>query len=346
MRAITFDEYGGPEVLRWDVVPDPVAAPGEVLVRVAATALNRADVMQVRGRYDAPPGASKILGLECSGTIVALGEGVAAGIAPGVGRPWAIGDEVCALLAGGGYAEYVAVPVEQVLPVPAGISLVEAAALPEAACTVWSSLCMPVPVGPDDVVLVHGGSGGIGTFAIQLATALGARVAATAGDPERVEVCRQLGAALAIDYRAEDFVARVREWTDGRGADVILDVVGGEYLTRNLEALADDGVLTIIGLQGGTRAEIDLRALLDRRQTVRATKLRNRPVTGRGSKAAIVEAVRERVWPLIAAGAIRPVATTVVPVTRAAEFHAKAGSSLPTGKVVFRIPDREEAARS
>lgn len=331
MRAITFDEYGGPEVLRWDVVSDPVAASGEVLVRVAATALNRADVLQVQGAYDPPPGSSRILGLECSGTIVALGADVPDTVA--------VGDEVCALLAGGGYAEYVAVPVEQLLPVPAGVSLVDAAALPEAACTVWSSICMPVPIVEDDVVLVHGGSGGIGTFAIQLVSALGATVAATAGGPERTAVCRDLGADLAIDYRTEDFVERVRSISDGRGADVILDVVGADYLARNLDALADDGRLTIIGLQRGAVTEVNLATMLNRRLTVRATKLRNRPLRGRGSKADIVAAVREHVWPLIESGAIRPVATTVVPVTRAAEFHAASGSSLPTGKVVFTVPD-------
>lgn len=337
MRAIIYDEYGGPEVLRWGETADPVAAPGELLIEVRATALNRADVLQVRGLYDPPPGESRILGLECAGVVVALGEGVCDEIAPLLGRPWAVGDEVCALLGGGGYAQYVAVPAVQVLPVPNGVDLVEAAALPEAACTVWSSICMPTPVRAGEVVLVHGGSGGIGSFAVQLADALGAIVAATAGGPERTAVCAELGADIVVDHRSEDFVERIRATTDGHGADVILDVVGGDYLARNLDVLAEDGRLTIIGLLGGASAELDLARLLDRRLTVRATKLRNRPVTGPGSKAEIVAEVGRHVWPLLASGAIRPVATTIAPITDAASFHAAAGRSLPTGKVVFRV---------
>lgn len=326
------DGFGGPEVLRWGEAPEPVVRPGDVLVEVAATALNRADAMQRAGEYPPPPGASDLLGLECSGRIAAVGDEAAEAAG------WSVGDEVCALLAGGGYAQRVAVPAEQVLPVPSGLSLVEAAALPEAACTVWSTLCMPEPMREGQVVLVHGGASGVGAFAVQLAAAMGCRVAATAGGDERVAALRELGAEVAIDHRTDDFVDRVREATDGHGADVILDVVGADYLVPNVRALADDGRLCIIAFQSGRRGELDLGALLKRRATIRATKLRDRPVTGAGSKAEIVREVREHVWPLIEAGRIRPRIGAVAPVTEAAAFHERSDSgTLPIGKVVFEV---------
>ncbi len=240
---------GGPEVLALQEVPDAVAGPGEVLVRVRASALNRADLMQREGHYDPPPGASPYPGLECSGTVEALGEGVTG---------WAVGDQVCALLSGGGYAELAAVPVGQLLPVPAGVSLVEAAALPEVTCTVWSNVFMTASLQPGETLLVHGGSSGIGTMAIQLATQFGARVAVTAGSAAKLERCRELGAGTMVNYRDEDFVDAVRTATGGLGADVVLDNMGAKYLARNVDVLAPGGRLVVIGLQGGTRAELDL----------------------------------------------------------------------------------------
>ena len=325
MKAIVITEPGGPDVLAWSEVPDAVAGPGEVLVRVQATAVNRADLMQREGHYDPPPGASTYPGLECSGTIEALGTGVSG---------WAVGSEVCALLAGGGYAELVAVPVGQLLPVPAGVSLVEAAALPEVTCTVWSNVFMTAALQPGEMLLVHGGSSGIGTMAIQLAREVGARVAVTAGSADKLERCRLLGASLLINYRDQDFVDEVRTATGGLGADVILDNMGAKYLSRNVDALAANGRLVVIGLQGGTRAELDLGVLLRKRAAVIATSLRARPLA---EKATIVAAVREHVWPLVASGAVRPVVHATLPLAEAGRAHQMLADSTHVGKVLLAV---------
>ena len=301
-----------------------MAGPGEVLLDVTATAVNRADVMQRRGFYDPPPGASPYPGLECSGRIAALGDGITG---------WAVGDEVCALLSGGGYATRVAVPAGQLLPVPAGLTLVEAAALPEVACTVWSNVFSLAGLRAGEVLLVHGGTSGIGTMALQLATHAGARVLCTVGSAEKAARAVELGAERAIRYRDEDFVAVVREVTGGAGADVVLDNMGAAYLGRNVDALAVGGRLVVIGLQGGTRGELDLGALLGKRAAVFATSLRARPAA---EKAAIVAAVREHVWPAVEAGAVRPVVDRVLPLEDAAEAHRVLESSAHIGKIVLR----------
>ncbi|MGN6611872.1 MAG: NAD(P)H-quinone oxidoreductase [Angustibacter sp.] len=323
MRAITTDGAGGVEVLTLSDVPDATAGAGEVLVRVAASGVNRADLMQRMGHYPPPPGASPYLGLEVSGTIEALGADV---------EGWAVGDEVCALLSGGGYAELVAVPAGQLLPVPSGVSLVDAAALPEVTCTVWSNVFMTANLRPGELLLVHGGSSGIGTMAIQLASQVGARVAVTAGSAEKLERCRELGAEVLVNYRDEDFVERVRAATDGRGADVVLDNMGAKYLARNVDVLAPNGRLVVIGLQGGTTAELNLGALLSKRAAVIATSLRARPVA---EKAAIVAAVREHVWPLVEAGAVRPVVHERLPLERVADAHRLLADSTHVGKVLL-----------
>ena len=322
MRAITLPSYGGPEVLTIAEVDDAVAGPGEVLVDVAATAVNRADVMQRMGQYAPPPGASPYPGLECSGTVAALGKGVAG---------YAVGDPVCALLSGGGYAEKVAVPTGQLLPVPAGLTMVEAAALPEVACTVWSNVFMRADLQPGEVFLVHGGGSGIGTMAVQLAARHGARVYATVGSAAKAERVRALGAERAVLYRDEDFVEVLRE---AGGADVILDVMGASYLGRNVAALADGGRLVVIGLQGGRTAELDLGALLAKRGSVHATALRSRPAT---QKAAIVAAVLAGVWPAVEAGDVRPVVDRVLPLDSAAEAHRVMEASEHVGKVVLQV---------
>jgi putative PIG3 family NAD(P)H quinone oxidoreductase len=323
VNAITIPRSGGPEVLTWESVPDPEPAAGEVLVEVTASAVNRADLMQRQGFYPPPPGAPPYPGLECSGRIAALGAGVTG---------WQVGDEVCALLAGGGYATRVAVPAGQVLPKPAGVSLRDAGGLPEVACTVWSNVGQLAHLSKGETFLVHGGGSGIGTHAIQVAKALGATVLCTAGTPEKLARCRELGADVAIDYRTEDFVARVREETGG--VDVILDVIGANYLARNIEALAPNGRLVIIGLQGGTRAEIDLNALMRTRAQVIGTVLRARPAA---EKAAIVAAARERVWPLVESGAVRPVVDRVLPMRDAAEAHRVVEAGENIGKVLLTV---------
>ncbi|MFE3990684.1 NAD(P)H-quinone oxidoreductase [Streptomyces goshikiensis] len=325
MHAITIEQPGGPEALVWAEVPDPVAGEGEVLVEVAASAVNRADILQRQGFYDPPPGSSRHPGLECSGRIVAIGPGVSG---------WAVGDEVCALLAGGGYAERVAVPAGQLLPVPEGVDLVTAAALPEVVCTVWSNIFMIAQLRPGETVLVHGGSSGIGTMAIQLAKAIGAKVAVTAGGPEKLARCRELGADVLIDYREQDFVAELRAATDGAGADVILDIVGAKYLGRNLDALAVNGRLAVIGLQGGVKGELNLGALLAKRAAITATSLRARPL---GEKAAIVAAVREHVWPLVSTGRVTPVVHAAFPMRDAAEAHRVMESSAHVGKLLLTV---------
>ncbi|MEU5419371.1 NAD(P)H-quinone oxidoreductase [Streptomyces sp. NPDC020667] len=327
MHAITIPQPGGPEALVWAEVPDPVPGSGEVLVDVVASAVNRADVVQRQGFYDPPPGASPYPGLECSGRIAALGPGVSG---------WAVGDEVCALLAGGGYAEKVCVPVGQLLPVPEGLDLVTAAGLPEVTATVWSNVFMVAHLRPGETLLVHGGGSGIGTMAVQLAKAVGARVAVTAGSRDKLERCRELGADILIDYREQDFVEELAKVTGGVGADVILDIVGAKYLARNVDALAVNGRLVIIGLQGGRKAELDLGTLLTKRAAVMGTSLRGRPLA---EKATIVAAVREHVWPLIAGGRVRPVVDRTMPLREAAEAHRVLEESTHVGKVLLTTTD-------
>ncbi|MFZ1577621.1 MAG: NAD(P)H-quinone oxidoreductase, partial [Nostocoides sp.] len=321
--AITIPEPGAADALVVAEVPDPQPGAGEVRVRVAAAGVNRADVMQRMGRYPPPPGAPAYPGLEVSGVIDALGPQVSG---------WAIGDEVCALLSGGGYAQLVCVPAGQLLPVPEGISLRDAAALPEVACTVWSNVFLTANLQPAETILIHGGSSGVGTMAIQLAVALGARVAVTAGSAAKLEVCRELGAEIAINYRDQDFVAELAAATAGQGADVILDNMGATYLARNVTALADGGRLVVIGLQGGARGELDLAALLTKRAAVIATSLRARPPA---EKATIVAAVREHVWPLVAAGAVRPVIHERFALADAADAHRALEASQHIGKLLL-----------
>ncbi len=326
MRAVVAREPGSPDVLAVVERPDPALGPADVLVDVAASAVNRADLLQRQGRYAPPPGATDVLGLECSGAVASTGSSVTG---------WQPGDHVCALLTGGGYASRVAVPAGQVMPVPEGVSLVEAAALPEVACTVWSNVFMVAHLQPGETLLVHGGGGGIGTFAIQLAHALGARVVTTAGTPEKLALCRSLGADVAVSYREEDFVVAVRDATDGAGADVILDNMGASYLGRNVDALATEGRLVVIGLQGGATAELDLGTLISKRAAVIATTLRARPAD---EKAAICAAVVEHVWPLVAEGRVRPVVHASYPLAEAAAAHAAVESSANLGKVLLTVP--------
>ncbi len=326
MRAVVVREPGGPEVLELQEVPDPVPAPGEVVLAVAASAVNRADLLQRQGHYAPPPGAPAWPGLECSGTVAQVGEGV---------EGWAVGDEACALLSGGGYAERVAVPQGQLLPVPPGVDLVEAAGLPEVACTVWSNVFMLAGLRPGETLLVHGGSSGIGTMAIQLARQVGATVAVTAGSAQKLAACERLGATVLVNYREEDFVAVVRDATGGRGADVVLDNMGASYLARNVDVLATNGRLVVIGLQGGRRGELDLGKLLMKRAAVLATSLRSRPPA---EKAAIVASVREHVWPLVADGVVRPVVHTRMPLSEVAQAHRLVESSAHIGKVLLTVP--------
>ncbi|MGY1813898.1 NAD(P)H-quinone oxidoreductase [Blastococcus sp. SYSU D00820] len=326
MRAVTLDGSGGPEVLGWGEAPDPVAGPGEVVVDVVATAVNRADLLQRAGHYPPPPGASEILGLECSGVISEVGADVTG---------WSVGDEVCALLAGGGYAERVAVPAGQLLPRPAGVELATAAALPEVVCTVWSNVFMRAQLRRGESFLVHGGASGIGTMAIQLAARAGARVFTTAGSAAKLATCRELGADVAINYRDEDFVERVREETGGAGVDVVLDNMGAKYLARNVAALATGGRLVCIGMQGGTKAELDLGRLMAKRASVHATTLRSRPTDGPGGKAEIVAAVRHDVWPDVERGVVRPIVDRRLPMSRAAEAHRVVEASEHVGKVLL-----------
>lgn len=323
MRAITIPQPGDADSLVLADVPDAEVQAGQVLVDVVAAGVNRADVMQRLGHYPPPPGASEYPGLEVSGRIAALGEGV---------EGWQVGDEVCALLDGGGYAERVAVPAEQLLPVPSGVSLVDAAGLPEVACTVWSNVFMVANIQPGQVLLVHGGSSGIGTMAIQLGKAVGAHVAVTAGSQAKLDVCRELGAEMLVNYREEDFVERIRELTKGHGADVILDNMGAKYLARNVDALATSGRLVTIGLMGGRKGELDMGKLLAKRAAVIATSLRARPVA---EKAAIVAAVREHVWPLVEDGSVRPVIHSRYPLEQAAEAHREMEASGHIGKILL-----------
>ncbi|XP_042027516.1 quinone oxidoreductase PIG3 [Salvia splendens] len=326
MKAIVITEAGGPEVLQLLEVDAPKIKDNEVLIRVAATALNRADTLQRLGRYPPPKGESEFPGLECSGVVEAVGKDV---------LRWKIGDQVCALVAGGGYAEKVAVPAGQVLPVPPNISLQDAASFPEVACTVWSTVFMMSHLSQGETFLIHGGSSGIGTFSIQLAKHLGVKVFVTAGTEEKLAACKELGADVCINYKTEDFVSRVKEETAGKGVDVILDNIGASYLQRNLESLNIDGRLFIIGFMGGTTTEINLASLLSKRLTVQAAGLRNRSLE---NKAVIVNEVEKYVWPAIAEGKIKPVVYKRLPLEEAAEGHRIMESSKHIGKIILLVP--------
>lgn len=321
MRAITVDQPGGPEVLRLGEIPDPTPAPDQLLIKVAAAGVNRADLQQRIGVYPPPPGASEIIGLECAGTIAGIGDDV---------DGWQIGEPCVALLAGGGYAELVAVPAGQVVRPPDGVDLVTAGGVMEVAATVVSNFDL-ARLSAGETFLVHGGAGGIGSFAIQYAKQLGVTVIATAGAPEKLDYCRSLGADLAVSYR-DDWTAEVSDFTGGRGVDVILDNMGAKYLDANTGALAPDGRLMIIGLQGGAKAELNLGRLLGKRASVTATSLRGRPVE---QKAAIVARVAESVWPLYAAGRIKPATETRFGLAEAAQAHARLESGDNIGKILL-----------
>jgi putative PIG3 family NAD(P)H quinone oxidoreductase len=326
MRAVVCEGHGDVDVLRWSEVDDPVPGDGEVLIDVTASAVNRADLLQRQGFYPPPPGITDILGLECSGRVRALGHGVLG---------WSVGDEVCALLAGGGQAERAVVPTGQCMPVPDGVDLVTAGGLPEVACTVWSNLVQVAELRDGEVLLVHGGASGIGTTAIQVGKALGATVFTTAGSPAKLARCRELGADVAIDYRNEDFVAAVRDATDGHGADVVLDIIGAAYLEQNVTVLATNGRLVCIGMQGGTRGELDLGTLLGKRASIHATSLRGRPAS---EKAAICRSVTDGLWPHVAAGRVLPIVDTRFPMDRVAEAHTLVADSGHVGKVLLTVP--------
>jgi len=330
MYAITLNGFGDPEVMEWARVDD-LAPPGagEIAIDVVAAGVNRADVMQRMGLYPPPPGVSEIPGLEVSGVVAEVGSGVS---------DWQPGDAVCAPLAGGGYAERVNVAATQVLPIPQGVSVAAAAALTEAAATVWSNVVMIGGLARGQTLLIHGGGSGIGTHAIQVGRAIGANVAVTAGSHSKLERCRQLGAQTLINYREQDFPAVVNAAYSG--ANVILDIMGGSYLAKNVEALAENGHLTIIGLQGGATAELNLGALLFKRGSVHVTNLRRRPEQGPGSKAEIITALRWHLWPMIADGAVAPVVAAEVPITDAAEAHRLLDSSETVGKVVLTVHER------
>jgi putative PIG3 family NAD(P)H quinone oxidoreductase len=319
VHAIVIEE---PDGLIWTEVPDPEPAAGEVVVDVTAAAVNRADVSQRQGHYPPPPGAPAYPGLECSGVISAIGPGV---------TDHHVGERVCALLAGGGYAERVAVPAGQLLPVPTGLSLQEAAALPEVACTVWSNVVDIARLRQGETLLVHGGGGGIGTFAIQLGKALGATVVVTAR-AHKHDPLRALGADLVIDYSSDDFVAATKDFTDGHGADVVLDIIGAKYLGPNVEVLATDGRIATIGMQGGSKGELDLGKLMRKRGSISATTLRARPAADKGR---IVKGVRDQVWPLVEAGAIRPIIDTTMPMSEAREAHRRMEASDHLGKILL-----------
>ena len=325
MTAIEITEPGGPEKLAPTHRPMPQPAAGEVLIQAAAAGVNRPDCLQRQGSYPPPPGASDLPGLEVAGTVVALGEGV---------TDWKIGDAVCALLTGGGYAEYCAAPAPQCLPVPAGLTLQQAAALPETFFTVWSNVFDRARLQPGESLLVHGGTSGIGTTAIQLAKALGSRVFATVGGGEKIQSCLDLGAERVINYREEDFVQVIKEITNNKGVDVILDMVGGDYVQRNLSALAVEGRLVFIAFLRGAKVELNLAPVMMKRLTITGSTLRARPVA---HKAPIAKALLEIVWPLLASGAIRPVIDRVFPLTEAAGAHALMESNRHVGKLLLQV---------
>ena len=325
MTAIEITEPGGPEVLKPCERPVPAPAHGEVLIRVAAAGVNRPDCMQRMGGYAPPPGASDLPGLEVAGTVVALGGGVAG---------WAEGDELCALVSGGGYAEYCAVPAPQALPVPEGYDMVQAAALPETFFTVWTNVFERGRLEGGERFLVHGGSSGIGTTAIQLARAFGARVFATAGSAEKCSACEELGAERAINYREEDFVEVIKELTDGEGVELIVDMVGGDYMARNIAALAVEGRLVQIALQAGSKAEFDFLPVMVKRLTLTGSTLRPRTVE---QKAVIAEALREKVWPLLEAGRVKPVIDSTYALAQADQAHARMETSQHVGKIMLEV---------
>lgn len=327
MKAIVATQPGGPEVLEMIEVPSPVPGPGEVLIDVVAAGINRADVQQRRGFYAPPAGASNILGLEVSGKI--------SGFGPNVSRPFASGQRVVALLSGGGYAQQVVVPAEQVLPLPENVDIVTAAGLPEVAATVYSNLFMTASLQKGDTVLIHGGAGGIGVMAVQLAKAAGARVIATVGSDEKVAMLTSyLGVDLAINYRTQDFAEVVQQYTGGRGVDIVLDVVGAKYLERNISVLATYGRLLVIGLQGGLKAELNLGDLLSKRAAVIGTTLRARPASEKG---AIMDGVRSHVWPLLASGEVKTIVDKTFPLGQASAAHAYLDSGSHVGKVLLTV---------
>lgn len=327
MKAITAQKPGGPEQLKLVDLPDLEPGPGELLVHVCATAVNRADVLQRRGHYPLPPGGSDVLGLEMAGIVAALGHGVTG---------WSVGDEVCAVLPGGGYAEQAVVPAAVAMPLPPGLGVVEAAAVPEVFTTAWDNLVNRGRLVPGETVLIHGGASGVGTAAIQLARWRGCEVIVTAGSPRKLRFCTQLGAKAAINYReCRDFDMRVGELSGGRGVDVVLDIVGGPYLARNLRALTVEGRLVIIGLMGGSSADVDLGLMLTRRLTITASTLRARPVE---AKAALARQLVRRVWPGFADGSLRPVIDRVLPLEKVAEAHAAMEAGAHIGKIVLVTP--------
>ncbi len=323
MNAVEISEFGGPDVLKLTECTTPQPAHGEVLIKVAAAGVNRGDCVQRMGFYPAPPGASDLPGLEVSGTVAAIGPGVSL---------WKEGDEVCALMAGGGYAEYAVVHEGSVLPRPEGVSLVEAAALPETVMTVWTNVFEDGQLRPGETLLIHGGSSGIGTTAIQLASTLGVKVIATAGSADKCKACEDLGAVRAINYREEDFVEVVKEVTDGKGADVILDMVGGDYVARNIEAAARQGRIVNIAYMSGSRVEVDLLPLMLKRLTLRGSTLRARDVA---EKARLTSEVRMHVWPLIEAGRIKAVVDDTYPLADASKAHERMESSGHVGKILL-----------
>jgi putative PIG3 family NAD(P)H quinone oxidoreductase len=327
MRAILAESV---DQLIWQDVPDVTPGDGEVLIKVSAAGVNRADLLQAAGKYPPPPGASEILGLEVSGTVASVGAGVTG---------WSVGQQACALLAGGGYAEFVAVPAGQVMPIPDTVTLRDAAGLPEVACTVWSNLVMTAHLTAGQLVLVHGGASGIGTHAIQVARALDNRVAVTAGSRNKLDLCAELGAEITINYRDEDFVERVRGESGGAGADVILDIMGAAYLDRNVDALATGGRLVVIGMQGGVKAELNIGKLVAKRAGVIGTTLRARPVCGPGSKSEIVAEVVANVWPMIADSRVRPIIGAEFPIQQARAAHELLASGEVSGKVLLRVAD-------
>jgi NADPH2:quinone reductase len=325
MKAIEIAEPGGPDVLKLGERPTPVPAQGEVLIKVAAAGVNRPDVEQRKGTYPPPPGASDIPGLEIAGTVAALGPGA---------NGLELGDAVCALVSGGGYAEFCAAPVPQCLPVPKGLGMVEAAALPETFFTVWQNVFDRARLKGGETILIHGGSSGIGTTAIQMAKAMGARVLTTAGSDEKCKACAALGADRAINYNTEDFVEVALAETKKKGADVILDMVGGKYFERNIAALAIEGRLSVIALLGGRDAKLDLGLLLRKRLTVVGSVLRPRPVAEKGL---VADALRREIWPLLAAGKIKPVIDSTFPLAEAAKAHARMETSAHVGKIVLKV---------
>lgn len=325
MRHVNLQAPGGPEQLAIAEGPAPAPGPGEVLIRVAAAGVNRPDLLQREGRYPPPPGASPILGLEVAGTVEAVGPGA---------EPWEVGDAVCALVAGGGYAEYCVAPAPQCLPVPKGLSMVEAAALPETFFTVWTNVFDRGRLRCGESILIHGGTSGIGTTAIQLASAIGARVFATAGGPEKCRACLELGADAAIDYREADFVDEVKRLTGGRGVDLVLDMVGGPYVARNMKALAVEGRLVQIAFLQGSRVELDLMPVMLKRLTITGSTLRARSVEEKG---AIARALLERVWPMLESGLVRPVVFASFPLAQASEAHRLMESSRHIGKIVLTV---------